>query len=540
MLALFVFFTTTISVIAAFMYIIIMGPSPYHRNGCVGKAHRILKQIPIVVGGVCCSMCFGCNQKKGKAQCKACCNHTMHERNWFMVVFYIVLVWTVEILYLFFSLPHLRTSWLSKAVSWGLVLLSEGLYANAVFCDPGKVTTRAELKERQAYTEWRLYKEKGTVSGSGKNALDEAARSPVAASGSGPRRRNRGKGHTPFPPSPSPSASQQRQAPAPQRPRRDGPPRWPQWHLTTPEEYVLNRRYCVDGMLYALAGNGTTDEHTTGESEYSNPEGVVVGLGQMCSTCNVLRPARSKHCSLCNICVRRFDHHCPWINNDVAEGTHRFFLGFLIAHAVSCSWACYDLYRSIRQYLIDRRAWGWVLRSAGGKVFRLRFSDYMVIIVNYCMLDGCLFFFAFFISLVLYGFWGYQMSFVTANLTMNDLNKIEDVANFVADLPTLELVAREARRAKARLIDVALRKPKALLKLEDPPPASVREGDPAWAEGGKRNKAYRKKVKAMVLHDLKGLYDRGAWANIMEVYFPYRVLTSKNVETAAKVAPVVT
>ncbi|XP_074583364.1 putative protein S-acyltransferase 23 isoform X2 [Curcuma longa] len=38
---------------------------------------------------------------------------------------------------------------------------------------------------------------------------------------------------------------------------------------------------------------------------------------QLCPTCKIIRPVRSKHCPQCNHCVDQFDHHCPWISNCV-------------------------------------------------------------------------------------------------------------------------------------------------------------------------------------------------------------------------------
>ncbi|KJE90217.1 hypothetical protein CAOG_01558 [Capsaspora owczarzaki ATCC 30864] len=50
----------------------------------------------------------------------------------------------------------------------------------------------------------------------------------------------------------------------------------------------------------------------------------------VCPTCQVIKPDRSKHCRSCRRCVTRFDHHCVWINNCVGENNHRLFFVFIV------------------------------------------------------------------------------------------------------------------------------------------------------------------------------------------------------------------
>lgn len=50
---------------------------------------------------------------------------------------------------------------------------------------------------------------------------------------------------------------------------------------------------------------------------------------QLCPTCKVIRPLRSKHCPACKHCVDQFDHHCPWISNCVGKKNKWDFFVFL-------------------------------------------------------------------------------------------------------------------------------------------------------------------------------------------------------------------
>nr|XP_020450736.1 probable palmitoyltransferase ZDHHC12 isoform X2 [Monopterus albus] len=57
-----------------------------------------------------------------------------------------------------------------------------------------------------------------------------------------------------------------------------------------------------------------------------------------CGYC-LLQPMRAKHCQTCKHCVRRFDHHCPWIENCVGERNHRWFIVYLVVQLLALLWA---------------------------------------------------------------------------------------------------------------------------------------------------------------------------------------------------------
>ncbi|KAJ4308411.1 palmitoyltransferase swf1 [Neodidymelliopsis sp. IMI 364377] len=101
-------------------------------------------------------------------------------------------------------------------------------------------------------------------------------------------------------------------------------------------------------FLYLCAKRNTqtyidTSNHASQMLHYPYDR-VLYHPGNTCSTCDFLKPARSKHCSICKTCVSRMDHHCIWVNNCLGRGNYKYFLflllstGILIAYGAYLAW----------------------------------------------------------------------------------------------------------------------------------------------------------------------------------------------------------
>ncbi|KAI2794477.1 hypothetical protein POX_a01076 [Penicillium oxalicum] len=77
----------------------------------------------------------------------------------------------------------------------------------------------------------------------------------------------------------------------------------------------------------------TADNHELEMKRYPY-DGVLFHPGHVCSTCDFIKPARSKHCSLCQACISRHDHHCVWLMNCVGAENYKYFLSLLLSLSI--------------------------------------------------------------------------------------------------------------------------------------------------------------------------------------------------------------
>jgi len=247
-----------------------------------------------------------------------------------------------------------------------------------------------------------------------------------------------------------------------------------------------------------------------------------------CSTCNLLKPARSKHCSLCGHCVAKCDHHCPWVNNCLGRGNYRYFLALLLSLGILQVYGAYLSYWILAPYFTISTT-----ESMFSSEWMSDFGDAVVIAVNEGGISiagvGLLAATTTALPLVLFG---YHCYLIWAGMTTNESSKWADWRDDMADgcvfktsRDTLLNYTRLRQRGvggaqsnggstpKGLAYDLGITEEESLVSWPiESDQVLVRTSDGKPPQG---QEALWKRVWS--LREVENVYDLGGWRNFVEV-----------------------
>jgi palmitoyltransferase len=245
----------------------------------------------------------------------------------------------------------------------------------------------------------------------------------------------------------------------------------------------------------------------------------------ICTTCHLEKPARSKHCSFCGVCVAMCDHHCPWVNNCVGRANYRHFLALLLSLGLMEIYGAYLAYWILSPILKTEPSNAFFSKAHWNEVLRVT-----VIAVNVGGLSiaGVGMLTAATAALPL-GLMAYHCYLIWAGMTTNESQKWADLRDDMADGFAFK-GSREALDAHNRLskrgggyangnVDVnpALRSTDGREEVYVPWPVSsdqivirTTDGRPPYGQDALWTRVWH-------LSDVVNIYDLGGWDNLMEV-----------------------
>lgn len=221
------------------------------------------------------------------------------------------------------------------------------------------------------------------------------------------------------------------------------------------------------------------------------PNGLIF-FEKLCYTCNLPKPARSKHCSTCNKCVLLYDHHCLWVNNCIGLRNYRWFCAYLVLN-------------------INLMAYGgilcfWMLQSQSKEYPTLSWWRLITRTTEHNRIAGILAILAAIFVPITSIFTILHIRYLYLGVTTSEADKWGEIEHLVnlGVLYYIEELEQFAEQATMR--DRHGGYTKAYISLADETVLFIAE---------ETTKFTMKKI-ALVEHDLVNVYDRGFWNNFQD------------------------
>ncbi|KAI9301599.1 DHHC palmitoyltransferase-domain-containing protein [Cunninghamella echinulata] len=257
-----------------------------------------------------------------------------------------------------------------------------------------------------------------------------------------------------------------------------------------------------------------------------------------CWTCNIPKPARSKHCPMCKSCIARLDHHCAWLNKCVGYNNHRYFFLFLFTLTQFCAYGFYLCFQIYRGMIIE---WGldkaYLYDRVSGEKKPLDFRTAIIHILHRDRIIGSIGILTIVVSVVVFIFTAYQLYLAGRGITTNEAFKWEVLEDaiyrgeiWIVDEDNDDegdnnnkkenklgaATANKSKDNKKRKGDREHQQNKTEHQEQ-----FIRKRTSAKININSNNTASKKKERQIQsLEEVDNIYDKGFFANLYEVFFP--------------------
>lgn len=263
---------------------------------------------------------------------------------------------------------------------------------------------------------------------------------------------------------------------------------------------------------------------------------VLYRPGQICRTCNFLKPARSKHCSVCDVCVAKHDHHCVWIMNCVGKNNISHFLCMLFSLSFVLTYGAYLAYALLSQDL-QHSAGGHSKGTAKTNYWSTgltwsRYFSYWGWALSQNYRTGGIGLLALLTAPLAWTMFGYHVYLIWAGTTTNENSKWSEWREYI-DMGLVYKWVGATDGVPTRPSDTSAEPPadwpihsdQRIWRSEDgrPPDPDARPSrngalpSPNGLQQQSRE-SFWKPVSG--LHEIENLYDLGFWDNLKDVVWP--------------------
>ncbi|KAK0600570.1 hypothetical protein LWI29_016201 [Acer saccharum] len=275
----------------------------------------------------------------------------------------------------------------------------------------------------------------------------------------------------------------------------------PGYYLSEVHRYLSLLGIAIGVILFLLTSYtdpGTVNAENVSQYIAAYPYDNMIYTEKECSTCKILKPARSKHCSICDCCVARFDHHCGWMNNCIGEKNTRYFMAFLLWHFFLCLYGTVALGLILAGRLKELKVVYILTVYYGIENSFLSLTPHVVQwLLGAYNTQILLMVFLSIVSLLVGGFFGYHANLCRTNTTTNETFKWQDYISW----------QRKIKEAKASA--AALKASINGMSSESKPPESK------WKAFFRRSPL--EEAETVVKNNM---YDKGIIHNIWEIISP--------------------